>query len=264
MATRNRLSQLRACLRSIARQTVAVPVQVCVVNDGGDSIVPVVEEFQREHPDVEIWFQDLPQNHGQVFARNLALTAAKGEWIAFCDDDDRWLPTHLSSLLSVLQSHRADWVHADAELVELRHESRGLTVVGRHPFAWRRAPELLRRYNPIIPSTVLYRKQVHVRLGRFDESVDHYWDWDFWLRLCTLSPPVRVPVASVLYGIDQGGGNASADLDRMRERLRTLTAKHRLGELPAMNFLRMLERPDLAPYRAPTRQLWDGDMALWQ
>ncbi len=263
IATRNRLPHLRACLRAIARQAVVTPVQVCVVNDGGASVAPVVEQVQREHPHIQFWFHDLAEHRGQVHARRLAITAARGEFIAFCDDDDRWLPNHLSSLWSLLQSSDAVWAHTDAELVEVRRRGGRIEVGDRFAFAWKRADLLLRRYNPLLPSTVLYKKAAHLRLGGLDESMGDYWDWDFWLRLNKLSRPLRVPVATVLYGLDADGGQASFSPDSMRPYLTALTDKHGLGELPTMNFRMMLDQPDLAPYRAQTRILWDGDPGLW-
>jgi glycosyltransferase involved in cell wall biosynthesis len=264
IATYRRLELLSGCLEAIARQTVAQPLQVCVVNDGGPSIAPVMEKIQDRYPRLSVWYQDLPENRGHIFARNLALTAAKGEYIACCDDDDRWLPNHLSSLLAALSAAGAEWAHADAELVRLARRQDDIRVEGRWPFAWRNSERLLDRYNPIVPSSVLYRRRVHQRIGRLDEQMGHYWDWDFWLRLRRLSAPVRVPVSSVLYAIDADGNNQSANPEKMRQRLRVFTAKHGLGELPAMNFFGMLERPDLAPYRAETRVLWDGNPSIWQ
>lgn len=259
IATRNRLMDLRACLSAILQQEGNFNLEVCIVNDGGASIEPVVAEFQQ----LDIRYLDLPVNRGQVTARNEALKLATGEYIALCDDDDRWLPEHVAALLERLKAERAALAYTDCELVWVRRGHHQWTVGRREPFAWRDANVLLRMTNPIAPSSVLYPKEIHEQIGDFDVTMSHYWDWDFWLRTLEVGPITRVPSCLTLYGVYEDGSNVSANPAKMSPALDRLIHKHGLGPLPTSNFPMMLEDDDLKPYQAVTETPWDGSHEIW-
>jgi len=90
--TYNRATQLRECLANLSRQTYK-NFEVCIVNDGGESVAKLVEEFGT----LKLRLFDFASNNGQVKCRNKALELARGELIAFCDDDDLFLPNHIKS-----------------------------------------------------------------------------------------------------------------------------------------------------------------------
>ncbi|MCL6548227.1 MAG: glycosyltransferase [Alicyclobacillus sp.] len=292
VATRDRPRHLERCLEAIAGQEGPFDLELCVVNDGGSSIGLLMESFARRHPELSVRWSDQPRPLGQVGARNLALGLARGAYIALCDDDDRWLPGHLRALSSALGE--ASFAYTDAELVWLSQSAQarprgaqagssgpqvrprgaqagspGLpaaaryTLLQRRVFAWRDGMALLRRYNPIVPSSVLYARALHDRIGPFDEQMAHYWDWDFWLRAARVTQLKRVPRCETLYGVYAGGHNLSADPDGMRAHLLRLVAKHGLGLLPSSNFPRMLDDERLRAHRACSVQVWDGDMSVW-
>ena len=261
IATYNRPSELNSCLRAIEMNASQIDVEVCVVNDGGPSIRPIIQQF----PKLNIHFEDLPVNKGQVYCRNLAFQMATGDWISICDDDDRFLPNHLSQLYETAKTQGCDipFLFSDIELVVQRISGNVKELILRRNFAWKNADELLMRYNPIAPSSVLYHRNLHRSIGLFDESVGHYWDWDFWLRSRPFAKFVRIPMCTVLYGMDADGSNQSSEPETMRESLNKLIEKHGLSALPSSNFYRMTEDPLLVQYKATSRVLWDGDMRIW-
>ncbi len=252
--TYNRPARLRECLRAIARQTFS-DFEVIVVNDGGVPIEADIEGI-REQP-VRVLNQ--PARRGHVAARNRAVEIARGQYIALCDDDDLWLPEHLGAVVACADAG-ADLAYTDCEIVVFEERARGRVPRERELFAFDYALELLRHWNFIPPSTALYRGELHAALGEFDPAMDDYWDWDWWLRIAAGHRVRRVPVASVLIGVDAEGENASAIPERMAENLARLCAKHGLGELPTSNFRLMLREPSLQPWRRPSRIVWDGTL----
>jgi glycosyltransferase involved in cell wall biosynthesis len=263
IATYDRPLDLACCLEAISRQQPGeYALEVCVVNDGGTDIDPVVRQF----PGLSIHYTNLDSNVGQVEARNIALEMATGDLIAICDDDDRWLPTHVQNLVQCLDrvGSEAALAYGDAEIVLLERGLFGVCLCERTPFAWKEADALLRAYNPIVPSAVMYRRSLHEDIGNFDPSVSHYWDWDFFLRARAVGRLVRSAVADTLYAFFRDGSNQSADASGMAEALRVFTDKHGLGELPVSNFYRMLRDPALAAHRDATELVWDGDPSLWR
>ncbi len=250
--TFNRSVHLRQALRALANQTFS-DWEAIVINDAGESVDHVAAEF----PQLPLQLVHLPAKLGQVAARNRGLQVAGGRYIAFCDDDDLWLPTHLSELVEALNAGAA-LAYSDAEIVVFAETSNGRVPEKREVFAFDYDDWLLRHWNFIPPSTAAYRRELHEELGLFDKAMEDYWDWDWWLRIASHYPIRRVPVASVLLGLDAGGQNASTDMKRMTPNLARLTDKHKLGPLPTCNFALMLREPELQSRQRPTKVIWDG------
>lgn len=262
IATYNRPKDLASCLAAIAQQECDSDIEVCIVNDGGASIQSIVNRFKS----LSIQFCDLPRNVGQVAARNRALEMASGEYVALCDDDDRFLPGHIDSLVKAMtQKSQSSLVYTDVELVKIRRSTRTTQfgVQERLPFAWRDSKSMLRQYNPIAPASVLYPRAVHRDIGVFDVSVGHYWDWDFWLRLGQIGEFIRVPECQTLYGLYDDQSNQSANPAQMRPDLLRLIEKHHMGELPSSNFERMLYDPATETFKTDTLIVWDGKVDIW-
>ena len=95
VCTYARPEPLRAALVSICAQDVD-GVEVVVVNDGGPDVAGVVAEFGDRFP---VRLITLPTNKGLTAARRSGIGAARGQFVAFLDDDDLWLPDHLSVAL---------------------------------------------------------------------------------------------------------------------------------------------------------------------
>jgi len=249
--TYNRKEELRELLLALTLQT-RQDFEVILYNDAGDDVSAVV----RECPGLSITLINATTNSGHVRARNVALGSAQGLYVMPIDDDDLILPTHIESLVKVMDE--ADLAYTDAEVVVWRKTGYGRVPLGRHPFAFEFNRNLLREWNTIIPSGILYRRELHEVLGLFDEEVADYWDWDFILRVTSTHAVIRVASASVLYAIDEDGGNASANPAAMGGNLVKLCEKHGLGELPSSNFLLMTVDERLHSFRRMTSIVWDG------
>lgn len=290
--TYGRPAQLAECLGAIAAQEYT-DYECIVVNDGGPPVEPVLERVG-----LAVRLINLPANVGHAAARNRGVQEASGEFVALCDDDDLWLPGHLARLVAAADAGgrdprgaaaagdgaipgdgqtpgggaaaggagtgsgaapgAADVVYSDAEIVVMRPGPGGRVPVRRALFAFDFDPDLLRRWNIVTASAALYRRSLHLELGPFDEAMQHYWDWDWWLRASRFHTVVRVPVASVLVTVDASGQNASAVPDRMAPYLGRLIRKHGLDPVPTSNFLRMLSEPELQPALRPSERVWDG------
>lgn len=255
--TYNRPAALAELLEALSRQTHA-DFETIIVNDAGRP----VDEIAALYPELRIKLTGTPDNSGHVVARMRGLELAEAPYVMLCDDDDLLLPGHMALMLENLQSGNYDLVYADAEIVELRETADGRSRVpvpsSRRLFAYRLDAEGMRSFSTFIPSGCLYRRSLHERIGPFDPSLHHYWDWDFMLRALAACRVGRVPVASVLYAFADEGGNQSGDLADMRPYLDRLSAKHTLGELPVKNFFLLLEEPGIRSRAADSVIVWDG------
>ncbi len=119
---------LHEAIRSVLAQDFAGGWELLLVDDGStDGSKDVAQAFAGRHPErIQLLQHRDGQNLGISTSRNLALTHAQGECIAFLDSDDVWLPHHLSTLCSVLlqDAHTAAvygsaerWVRFDEECV---------------------------------------------------------------------------------------------------------------------------------------------------
>lgn len=101
--TYNRASLLLKAVQSILSQTYR-NVEVLVCDDGStDNTREIVSSIQDER----VRYIDCGPSHGfPAYARTQGVAAARGEWLAFCDDDDIWFPAKLESQFYFMQQHK--------------------------------------------------------------------------------------------------------------------------------------------------------------
>ena len=90
---------LPRALDSVVAQTYG-DWELIVVDDG--STDGTAEMVKQDYPDVHLVVQE---NHGVSAARNAGIAQARGEWIAFLDSDDAWLPEKLERQMKALEAH---------------------------------------------------------------------------------------------------------------------------------------------------------------
>lgn len=166
-------------LASVAAQTFTSH-EVIVVNDGS----PDTEELERELKRYPARLHYIKQeNRGAAAARNAGLRAATGEFVAFLDADDTWLPNFLEKQITLLKRTNADLVYADARLFG-ESPLAGRTFMEVQPSRGEVTPEnLLAIKVTVLTSTVLARKEPILTVGLFDETLRRGQDFDLWLRL---------------------------------------------------------------------------------
>ncbi len=134
-------------------------------------------------------------------AANRALGQATGDWLLFLDDDDWLLAGHLSGLLQALNDHpEALAAYSDVQLCHAQGESRG-TV-----FSLEFDPIQLQAGNLMPLHSVLFRREVILSGCRFDETLDLYEDWDFWLQVAQHGTFIHVPQITACYRVHDSSG----------------------------------------------------------
>lgn len=158
--------------------------EVIVVNDGS----PDTEELERAiAPYRERIRYFAQENRGASAARNAGLRAASGEWIAFLDADDLWLPAYLEEQLRFITEHNCDLVCADAMIFGESSDA-GQTYMDA---VMESAPEsgevtfldLVSSDRSLMTSGVVARREQILAVGLFDEALRNAQDFDLWLRL---------------------------------------------------------------------------------
>ncbi|TKB66558.1 MAG: glycosyltransferase [Nitrospira sp.] len=182
--TYNRLDRLRVALGSILTQTYQ-DFEIIVVNDSGVEAESVVAAVN----DGRITYISHDCNKGLAAARNTGLRAAKGKYIAYLDDDDRYLPDHLETLTSFLEHNEYKVAYTDAWRVHERIENGRHIETGRDlPYShdFNSANLLVSNYFPVL--CVMHERSCIDEVGTFDESLFAHEDWDLWIRMTTRFP----------------------------------------------------------------------------
>jgi glycosyltransferase involved in cell wall biosynthesis len=166
-------------LSSVFAQTFT-DYEVVIVNDGSPDTVELERELAPFMNRVRYTRQE---NRGAGAARNAAVRAARGEFVAFLDADDLWLPDYLSEQLEFLRSHDYDLVYADA-LIFGNSPLEGRTFMETAPSNGEVTfGSLVKAECNIITSGVVARRQMVLDAGLFDEGLRNSQDFELWVRL---------------------------------------------------------------------------------
>jgi glycosyltransferase involved in cell wall biosynthesis len=183
--TRNRSALLAMTLRSVLRQQ-RVDIEVIVVDEGSTddtaSTLAAVTDTR-----LRIIRHDTPQ--GLSAARNHGAVEARGEWLAFVDDDDLWAPDKLVRQVEAAEQADRDWVYTGSVNIE------GWRIVhSRPPLPPEDTVAALPRYNAIPGggSNVMWRRSMWMSVGPFDTRFRGGEDWDMSIRSARHGPPAWV------------------------------------------------------------------------
>ncbi len=195
-----------ATIASVMAQGTA-EVEVIMVDDGSRD--GSVELVRTTFPMVRIVEQ---ANQGVAAARNNGLAVARGEWVAFIDADDIWLPGKLAAQLALLAAQPGcrmcytAWKVWPSDVAQPTDEAlaelaaiAGDTKRWDGPSGWI-YPDLLLDC-VVWTSTVMARRTLFEEIGNFDTSLRVGEDYDLWLRASRVTQILRVAHPYALYRI---------------------------------------------------------------
>ena len=167
-------------LSSVLAQTFST-YEIIVINDGSPDTGTLELNMVPFSQFVNYIKQE---NRGAGAARNAGLHAARGEFVAFLDGDDLWLPEFLQEQLRLIQSDGGyDLVYADAINITENGRSRITNMQVNPSDGPVTAQSLIAGRCNIITSSVVARRAVIEAVGFFDEGFPNSQDYDLWLRL---------------------------------------------------------------------------------
>ncbi|MDP3651352.1 MAG: glycosyltransferase [Rhodoferax sp.] len=193
-------------LQSLLDQTLVSWEAIIIDNHSQDNTDEVIAKFA----DPRITLLKI-HNHGVIAAsRNMGIRAAKGEWIAFLDSDDWWVPRKLELSFAVIDS-RVDFVYHDLFIARNREQiffsERIVSTKPRRPMF----SAFLCSGMSVPNSSVVIRRDLLDRIGGESEKQDliSVEDLDTWVRVARITERfVRHPECLGYYWL--GGGNLSA------------------------------------------------------
>lgn len=159
--------------------------ELMLVDDGStDDSTGIALRYAEQNPEkVRYLEHEGHQNRGMSASRNLGICNAKGEYIAFLDADDVWLPQKLEQQVKILDSHPAAgmvygcaqyWHSWTGNPEDLQKDH--MPKLGIQPNTLVKPPSLLTLCYPLgeatapCPSDILLRREMVERIGGFEEA----------------------------------------------------------------------------------------------
>jgi len=191
--THNRRNALKRALKSVDAQTLPAG-EVIVIDDGSTDQTRAM--LRSEFPHIVYRSQ---QHRGVSAARNLGIRQSRGEWLAFLDSDDEWLPNKLEKQIAALQNEpHLKICHTDE--IWIRNGKR-VNAMKKHA---KKGGWIFEHCLPLCamsPSSIIIHRSVFERVGLFDEKLPACEDYDLWLRITAHYPVLLLAQPLILkYG----------------------------------------------------------------
>jgi len=197
IATRNRPELLRRAIDAIVTQDYAGPIEIAVVFDQTEPD----RTLESDATGRQVRVMENSRTPGLPGGRNTGITSTTGEIIAFCDDDDEWLPGKLAAQVAHLAAHPdvtfcTTGIVIDFEGARTDRPSRVSTLTVESL--------VLDRLTEAHPSTFAFRRSALDRFGLVDEDIPGGYseDYDFLIRAARDGriACIATPFVSVRWG----------------------------------------------------------------
>lgn len=180
--TYNRALFICEAIASVLTQTFS-DFEIIIVDDGStDNTEMLIREFSDSRI---IYIKQ--KNKGRSHARNVALSCARGRYIAFLDSDDVYLSGKLALQVSYLDSHpHVGMLYTSADCID----SAGNKALGKYTATVSgRIYKSIAFFRPITITlpTVMVRRELFDEVGSFDENLHRFEDTDMWRRISKMT-----------------------------------------------------------------------------
>ena len=209
---------LRESLDSVFAQTFQDFEVLCVDDGSTDNSAAVFEQYGVR---IRVLRQ---KNAGQSAARNAGVILAKGQYIAFLDQDDLWYPSKLLRQLAAIEANsRVVLVHCDFDRIDEKGR-----MVQERAGTIERASALASPMGQLIgealifPSAMLIRREGFARSGGFHAELQGFEDFDLIARLKQQGEFVMVEERGMAYRLHGQGFTRAGGLHIIRSRERFL------------------------------------------
>lgn len=182
--------------------------EMLIIDDGSTDGTKEVVKGYLEDSRIKYFYQ---KNRERAAARNQGIHFSSGQYIAFLDADDAWLPDKLEVQVDYLKHHPE--VRLCFTNYFLIDTGGILTGAPRISFTSNNQFDYLLKGNFIANSTVMIPRDVLDKVGLFDETLPAFGseDWDMWLRIVRFYSVHFIDKPLALYRIHEN----NTSLDRM-------------------------------------------------
>ena len=182
--TKKKKKLVQGAIASVLNQTYR-NIEIFVVDDASEDGTKELLEEKAAADNFTYVYIPKSESKGGNHARNVGIRMSKGEYVAFLDDDDEWLPEKIEKQVEFLQNHPECGVVACFNIVEFDFKDRypenrdGMMEGDLHEriFSW----------IPFVTSVAMYRKTVLEKAGLFDEELKYWQEFDLNIRVAQIA-----------------------------------------------------------------------------
>lgn len=184
ITTHNRIELLKRAILSVKNQTYS-NIEIIIVNDNSnDGTMEYLNELSVHDRSILHINISPEESHGGNYARNQGIKNASGEYIAFLDDDDYWMPQKIMKQVDFLKNHSDfEMVYCNMIFFNDREEWKNIINLENQGDCSK-----ISLYRMICTSsTIMCTKNILERVGGFDENLRFWQDTDLVIRIaqCT-------------------------------------------------------------------------------
>ena len=235
----NRQHKIAKAIQSVLDQTYEY-FELIIVNDAStDQTESVIRSFY----DDRIRYFTHDRTKGASAARNTGINLAKGEWIAFHDSDDEWMPEKLEKQVEIVNRFGSIKPSPVIYTGFYRYNRDGIREYIPSKSITKKEGIIVNSLlngNFVSTQTVILKKECILKVGGFDENLPRFQDWELWLRLAPEHPFILIdePLVNVYFSEK----SISADSSLIVEAYRIIYEKHqkllaKVNPLDASSFL---------------------------
>lgn len=201
--------------------------EIILINDGSPDTAELEEQLESYTHLITYIRQP---NQGAGAARNAGLRVARGEFVAFLDGDDIWLPEFLEAQLELI-GRGGDLVYADAANFHgsTLEETTSMEINPSNGEVT--AESLITARCNVITSSVVARRQLILDTGLFDESFPNSQDFDLWLRLAKRGARINYQKKVLVHRRLYDGSLASNPIKSLQGEIAVLEKTSRRNDL---------------------------------
>ncbi|MBO6127270.1 MAG: glycosyltransferase family 2 protein [Pseudobutyrivibrio sp.] len=198
ITTHNRKNLLKRAIKSVFYQTYA-NIELIVVDDSSDDGTLDVCKDSR----IKYIYIPKEESRGGNYARNIGIKAAKGDYCAFLDDDDYWLPTKIEKQVTLIECRDCELVHCGQRL-EIVDNLKSIRNKDKFPRKAQGGNMSKRILFTIATTTscILCKRSALLDVGMFDEGLKFWQEYELTIRLAQRKPFYYVDEPLTVYRID--------------------------------------------------------------
>lgn len=223
ITTHNRYNLLKRAVKSVFDQTYE-NIELIVVDDGSD------DETKEWCLTQNLKYIYIPKNEskGGNYARNLGIKHSKGEYVAFLDDDDYWLPEKISKQIELLIKCDCELVHGGRRL-EIINSDGSISFKNILPYVGHGGDMSKRILQTICctTSTICVKRKALIDVGLFDENLKFWQEYELTIRLAQRKPFFYVNEPVTVYRVDYSDSNRLTNkYNSWKEAVNYIRTKH--------------------------------------
>lgn len=198
ITTRNRSSLLTGAIESVLAQTYK-HLECIVVDDAStDNTTEVCKAYPVKYIRIS-----KEESHGGNYARNLGIKASQGEYCAFLDDDDRWMPEKIEKQIALAKEKGSSLVYCQRQYQFVENGKVVNSVNDRVTLPSGDLSGRIFRHYITNTSCLLAKKSTLEKVGLFDENLLKWQEYDLMIRMAMVTEIFYVDECLCLYTINR-------------------------------------------------------------